>query len=203
MLEKVTAFVIRRLAGGEEILILKHPTAGYQLPAGTVNPGENPRVAVLREVAEETGLEQVFYEALLYSEDSLLPADQAITLHPTAVFSRPNPASFDWARLSPGIFVRVLRGQDGYTQISYEEPDQLPNPNYTTYQITGWVPDEVLTRRVKRHFFRLRFSGQTPPTWKVNTDHHTFTLSWAPLNEIPPLIPPQDQWLEHLRDTTL
>ena len=36
MLEKVTAFVIRRLTGGEEILILEHPTAGYQLPAGTV-----------------------------------------------------------------------------------------------------------------------------------------------------------------------
>ena len=56
MLEKVTAFVIRKLASGEELLILQHPTAGFQLPAGTVNPGENPRVAVLREVAEETGL---------------------------------------------------------------------------------------------------------------------------------------------------
>lgn len=199
MLEKVTAFVVRKLASGRELLILQHPTAGYQVPAGTVKPGEAPQVAVLREVAEETGLAEVVIDTEIDVEDKLLPEDQGIILHPTTVFSQPDPASFDWARLEAGTWVKILRKQHGYTQVSYEEPDQLPSPTYTTYQITGWVPDEVLTRRQVRHFFLLRFSGRTPPSWKVNTDHHTFTLFWAPMDEIPALIPPQDQWLKKLK----
>jgi 8-oxo-dGTP pyrophosphatase MutT (NUDIX family) len=200
MLEKVTAFVIRKLASGPEVLILEHPTAGCQLPAGTVKPGETAQIAVLREVAEETGLAEAIIEAQIDTEDTLLPEDLAIVLHPTTVFSRPDPTSFDWARLESGTWVKALRRQNGYTQVSFEEPDRLPNPTYTTYQITGWVPDEVLTRRQVRHFFLLRFSGRTPPTWKVNADHHTFTLFWSPLEEIPALIPPQDKWLGYLTE---
>jgi 8-oxo-dGTP pyrophosphatase MutT (NUDIX family) len=198
MLEKVTAFVLRKLASGQEILLFEHPTAGIQFPAGTVKPGETPQVAVLREAAEETGLSDVVIEAFLDHEDALLPENQTIVLHPTTVFSRPDAGSFDWARLESGTWVKALRRQNGYTQVSFEEPDRLPNPTYTTYQITGWVPDEVLTRRQRRHFFLLRFSGSTPPTWKVNADHHTFRLFWTPLDEIPELIAPQDQWLGYL-----
>ena len=33
-----------------------HPEAGIQVPAGTVEPGETPHAAALREAAEETGL---------------------------------------------------------------------------------------------------------------------------------------------------
>jgi 8-oxo-dGTP pyrophosphatase MutT (NUDIX family) len=198
MLEKVTAFVVRKLVSGRELLILQAPTAGYQLPAGTVNPGETPAVAVLREVAEETGLVEVVIDTEIDVEDKLLPEDRGAILHPTTVFSQPDPASFDWARLEAGTWVKILRKQHGYTQVSYEEPDQIPNPTYTSYQITGWVPNEVLTRRQVRHFFLLRFSGSTPPSWKVNADHHTFTLFWAPMDEIPALIPPQDKWLDRL-----
>jgi 8-oxo-dGTP pyrophosphatase MutT (NUDIX family) len=199
MLEKVTAFVVRKLASGKELLILQHPTAGYQLPAGTVKPGETAQVAVLREVAEETGLAEAVIDTEIDAEDKLLPENQAIILHPTTVFSRPDSASFDWARLEPGTWVKILRKQIGYTQVSFEEPDQLPTPSYITYQITGWVPDEVLTRRQVRHFYLLRFDGRTPPSWKVNADHHTYTLFWAPMDEIPALVPPQDEWLGRLK----
>jgi 8-oxo-dGTP pyrophosphatase MutT (NUDIX family) len=33
-----------------------HPEAGIQVPAGTIEPGESPSAAALREAAEETGL---------------------------------------------------------------------------------------------------------------------------------------------------
>jgi 8-oxo-dGTP pyrophosphatase MutT (NUDIX family) len=55
---RVAAYVIRHLPV-PDLLVFDHvgmPQAGTQVPAGGVHPGEEPRQAVLREVAEETGL---------------------------------------------------------------------------------------------------------------------------------------------------
>ena len=44
---------------GKRLLVFEHtdfPEAGIQVPAGTVQNGESPEVAVLREAEEETGL---------------------------------------------------------------------------------------------------------------------------------------------------
>ena len=198
MLEKVTGFVIRKLATGQELLILQHPFAGFQLPAGTVNPGETPKHAILREVAEESGIKNALVKADLGYQDTILPPNQAVLIHPTKVFSRPDPSSFDWIQVSPGLWLEVHRKKNGYAQITYKEPDQLPNPTYTTYQITGWVPEDALSQRQRRYFFLLNFAGQTPPSWKVNADSHTYTLSWFPLDDLPNLISPQDEWLSVL-----
>jgi len=57
---KVIAYITRDGAGGKrEMLVFEHrdyPDAGVQVPAGTVDPGEAPEDAVMREVEEETGL---------------------------------------------------------------------------------------------------------------------------------------------------
>jgi len=57
---KVLAYVTRdSAAGSRELLVFDHrdfPEAGIQVPAGTVNAGELPEVAVTREVEEETGI---------------------------------------------------------------------------------------------------------------------------------------------------
>jgi len=55
MIPKVLAYIIQK----NKILTFRHrdyPEAGIQVPAGTVDPGETPEEAVLREVAEESGL---------------------------------------------------------------------------------------------------------------------------------------------------
>lgn len=55
---RVAAYVIRSLAV-PELLVFDHvdmPEAGTQVPAGGVESGEGLEAAVLREVAEETGL---------------------------------------------------------------------------------------------------------------------------------------------------
>ncbi|MBO2458228.1 NUDIX hydrolase [Actinomadura violacea] len=55
---RVAAYVIRQSAV-PELLVFDHvgmPQAGTQIPAGGVRPGEQLEQAVLREVAEETGL---------------------------------------------------------------------------------------------------------------------------------------------------
>ena len=198
MLEKVTAFITRKTPDGIEALLLLHPYAGYQFVAGTCEYMETPEVAASREVAEEAGLVRAPITAILGSRDTIMPLGKAALIAPTTVFSRPDPGSFDWVQMKPGAWVETLRNQSGYTQIRYIEPDQLPDPNYNTYEIVGWVPDEVLASIQRRWFFRFEWSEPTPPSWKVNADNHTFTLEWFPMNELPELISPQDAWLEVL-----
>ncbi len=58
IVEKVLAYVTR----GDELLAFRHrdfPEAGLQVPAGTVEDGESPEAAVLRELYEESGLADV------------------------------------------------------------------------------------------------------------------------------------------------
>lgn len=53
--QKVFAYI----TSGDRLLVFSHPSepeAGIQVPAGTIEPGEEPAAAVLREAWEETGL---------------------------------------------------------------------------------------------------------------------------------------------------
>lgn len=190
--------VIRKLASGPDLLILLEPASGYQLPGGALIPGETTQHAVLRVVAEKTGLNTTVIDRVLHSEENNFPGNAAVILHPTTVFSHPDPSSFDWARLQSGTEVKILRKEIGYTQISYQVPDNPLSPSYTTYQITGWVPDEVLTQKQSHHYYLVIFSGSTPPNWKVNVDQTTYTAAWFPLADVPSLLPIQTVWLESL-----
>lgn len=55
-INKACPVVLRQSANGIEILAFKHPLAGCQLVKGTVEPGESPEQAAVRELAEESGL---------------------------------------------------------------------------------------------------------------------------------------------------
>jgi len=57
MIEARKAFAY--ITQGDSLLVFTHtdfPEAGIQVPAGTVEPGETPETAVMREAQEETGL---------------------------------------------------------------------------------------------------------------------------------------------------
>lgn len=64
---KVVAYVVHR----GRLLVFTHPddpsydVSGLQVPAGTVEPGESPDEAVLREAREETGLAGLTVERFL------------------------------------------------------------------------------------------------------------------------------------------
>jgi 8-oxo-dGTP pyrophosphatase MutT (NUDIX family) len=197
---KVTAFVIRHRADGPELLLIRHPHAGIQLPAGTMEEGETPEGAARREAAEETGLTGL--ELRRYLGDAVIATPEGVRImaQTSRVFSRPDAASFDWASIRNGLRVKVLRAENGFTQVSYEETDRYPDPTYITYQITGWVPDEVLCESERRHFYLFECPFETAASWEVRTDNHRFILFWAPLAALPEIVEPQQKWLDFLRD---
>ena len=197
VIEKVTAFVTRPTEAGLELLLLEHPFAGIQIPAGTVED-ETPEEAVLREVAEETGIDSATIRRHLGGDVGPLPEGQRIISAATKVYARPDATSFDWAHLRKGIRVTVNRRESGFSQVTYEEPDRVPESNFITMSITGWVPDGVLADTRMRHFYQLEYCGPSKERWMVFADNHTFTLFWAPLSDLPDIIAPQDEWLAYL-----
>jgi 8-oxo-dGTP pyrophosphatase MutT (NUDIX family) len=192
---KVTAFVVRAAPGGPELLLFQHPYAGIQIPAGTIEPGESPEAAALREAGEETGLTEFAAIQSLGSRDELLPRDRRMIVRPATVYSRPDAGSFDWVHIRSGIVVRHEREQGEFVQITYEEWDRHDTPGVVSFRVTGWIEVTHLAAEFRRHFFLLRYERLTPERWTVETDNHRFTLFWAPLNALPTIIGSQAPWI--------
>ncbi len=195
-LEKVTAFITRGVGVETELLLLSHPFAGNQLPAGTVEPGEAAEAAVLREVSEETGLSNVTLVELIVTREDVFPGKLLTQHQPTPVFARPDPDSFQWASFPRAVMVEELgRRSAGYVQVSFREYDRFPESDYVTMEITGWVSDALMTSRIRRHLYHLTYDLPTESRWQVAVDNHHFTLFWARLYDAPALAPPHDSWL--------
>ena len=61
-IEKVLAYIYRMNGTKREVLVFDHPNVpevNPQVPAGTLNEKEEPLEGVLREIKEESGLQQL------------------------------------------------------------------------------------------------------------------------------------------------
>jgi len=54
--DKACPVVLRSRNGADQILAFRHPSAGVQLVKGTIEPGETPQAAAVRELSEEAGI---------------------------------------------------------------------------------------------------------------------------------------------------
>ena len=207
VVQKVTAFIVRERDGVKELLVFKHPTAGIQIPAGTVEKNEDLETAVKRETYEETGLQSVEIESYLGCFENELESNQRIIAETTRVYIKPNLKAIPYKRKLPkGLTVDYLSIQKDFTHISYieYEYDQFYKPIHIDANIIGWVPNENLSAQKKRHFFHLSTQEETEDAWELKSDMgHIFKPYWTPLSPKPKIISPQDRWLDFVYEKIL
>ncbi len=201
-LDKVTAFITRETTVGRELLVFQHPTAGIQLPAGTVEVGEAVEDAVFREVEEETGLTDVYMVKHLCSISQPLEPEEKLLLTDTVLQSSPGDDGtlYKSVTLRRGVVVRVIGEEDTYDRVVFPEYQMHSGELIQVSARTGWVARRHLTDDVQRHMFHLHTSAPTPHHWTQEADSHQFSLFWVSLSQDPDLIPVQDTWYRLVRE---
>ncbi|SOC43791.1 NUDIX domain-containing protein [Ureibacillus acetophenoni] len=192
---KVTCFITREIDNKLELLLIQHPSAGIQIPAGTVEINEEYDKAAIREAIEETGLREFVSCKVIGSQEQYLEG-KYIIFENAKVYSKPDKSSFHCAEIRRGITVIHERRQGEFLQISYKEGDKYPEPNYISYQITGWVEQSKLASKVTRQFYHLRSNSESNE-WEIETDNHKFKLFWSTLENLPEIVSPQNEWLDY------
>ncbi len=202
---KVTTFITRQHKGKQQLLLFRHPTAGIQIPAGTVEIGEDWQTAALREAKEETGLTQLTIQPALGKIDNELAADECVLTQDCQILSQPDSQAMPYQRLfRRGVTFKIgeenslspRRRGGRFQQVTYTEHDQQPNPQAIALHIQGWLPTNLLSRTKTRHYIHLHCHENTPDSWTLPSDNnHIFAPFWVNLVPKPAVISPQDRWL--------
>lgn len=98
---KATAVLLRGEGAAREVLVFLHPDVdgsgtSVQLPAGTIEDGEDPADAALRELIEETGVLGFEVVALLGVLDERAPEAYSATYSPEMRAYAPLPPRRRW-----------------------------------------------------------------------------------------------------------
>jgi 8-oxo-dGTP pyrophosphatase MutT (NUDIX family) len=122
--QKVCPVILRQQGGSWQILAFHHPLAGTQLIKGTLEPDERPEAGALRELAEESGIDQATVVAKI-GELDIHEADQ----HWYIILCQPRiPPADEWT-----FFTADGGGLDfGFFWHPIDkEPDESWHPVYT------------------------------------------------------------------------
>ena len=153
VLLKVTAFVVRPSPAGADLLLFRHPYAGVQIPGGSVDEGEAPRHAVLREVAEETGL--------TFVENAILKARNAASHSGLPAIADDSGLEVDALMGAPGIYSARYAGEDA---------SDAQNLQHLLTEMRD-IPDDKRTARFQCVMVYMAHAGDPTPlicqgTWE-------------------------------------
>lgn len=190
-LGKVAAFITRSTAAGRELLVFSRPKAGVQLPAGTMEAGETPEVAVMREAREESGLNALRIIRHLETIPQGFEPNDRMLLEPYTLIT-----SLGAVPLTRGFHVQVVGSAGDEDDVCYEFTRDEQGRFQPDMRSRGSIPRRLLTTDVTRHLFHLTATANTPERWSVEADRHTFSLYWTPLRRDVGLIPQQARWLD-------
>ncbi len=184
---KVTVFCVH----DDALLVFDHPTAGTQVPAGTMRPGEDPRDAAKRELAEETGVGKISIVANIGVVESQLAADRAVALQDLEA---------DDGRFAARGWPLQLTDDSDPQRWTHETWDYDVRPPLLLDRHTGLAPATALAARVRRHFF-VATAQELPEgeSWWQFADGWEWRVRWAPIDDDLRLHGEQFDWVSMLR----
>ncbi len=205
MIEKVTAFVLRKKNNIPQLLVFSHPTAGTQIPAGTVEENEAVEVALLREINKETGLSNPKLIRKLGETLQFTGPNEAYLTQTLRCYSWPAQAAKRNGPLcNRGLLLQTFERKVGFTRVTYKEYDLNIEPPVLLSELEGWLPSDALTREIRRHFYILKVDEDTPEYWKTESDGgNVFQCYWVDVNAIPELMGEQAEWILQLNGISL
>lgn len=189
--QKVTTFVLRDAPDGTELLTFLHPSAGRQIPAGSVEPDEEPQAAAMREVLEETGVSDLRGLTQIGQMDEDL-GEQAVALHDTALMDG-SGARID--SIQRGHRVAVEAVEDSRLRVTRLVYDFNLDPPKQLLQPVGWAMRDQFARRISRRFYVATATNTDVDRWQQSADGHVFTVEWCALSPELTLIDGQQEWL--------
>lgn len=215
LIAKVTAFVTRRRGPTVELLVFKHPTAGVQLPAGTIDAGETPFSAVVREVYEETGLTSLSSVTSVGLIPTVGSATDRMVVDTTPLYRDPSFDS-DTRPIPIGTGVMVQHLRRGYWVEIRGEAGPWANVRYTFWSIIdgvessthfdGWVPSEFLVSDVRRELFHVTVKETPADRWTHSCPGDGITgydVYWTSLADPDELVESNRMWLASAYDNLL
>lgn len=196
-LGKVTALITRRIDIIPQLLVFRHPTAGIQLPAGTVDLDEPFEKALLREVFEETGLTQVAIEKFL--GEYKVRTTQPSFLRSSTLCKSPCLRSEAYGPLlNRGRRCHILETCGSYSLVRIEDGvGSMEADTAGAAKYEGWVLSQNLTDTVVRRFYHVSCSTDTRMSWFKRADlNHIFKCYWTALIPKPKIHPAQQDWID-------
>ncbi len=104
------------------------------------------------------------------------------------------------ATLPRGLY-QLGERRAGFVHVVYRELDLDQQPPPLLWEVHSWVAEYEIAIGTRRHFFLVEALQKSPPSWDHAADlGHTFHLFWAPVDNLPPLIGEQSDWLKWLVD---
>lgn len=181
---------------GAELLLLRHPHAGIQLPAGTVDLGEVPLEAAYRELAEETGISACELVATFTPIATTLGENERVILRMTKLFDSPaNDASSAGYGLTRGSLVEVAEIHGSFSLVKCDALDWTGPKPVRKPGVLGYVRTSLLGQEVVRHLYHFTTDEETPAKWQTISDGVAFSPFWASLVPQPVITTSQRSWL--------
>ncbi|NKB67490.1 MAG: NUDIX domain-containing protein [Candidatus Latescibacteria bacterium] len=192
VIEKVTGYVTRNSdSGAPELLVFQPVDVGVQVPAGTVEPGEDIDAAALREVMEETGLTGLRPVRFLGSIEVPLTDESRAPLQDTVIRHSPGLEYGIGIYVPRAYWLRVVDRLDDYAKV------EVPGHN-------GWLRAAALADRMDRYFYHFEATGPTPQRWQIQDEGHPpWECFWVPLSPRPELDHEPQAWKDEYYDKLL